>query len=88
MLWGRICAWKTTCIYSIHSFIRPFRFKDSPYWTTNFDDIINVTIRHCTVDVKYNAGATTHTTEELTVRFIFIFKVVFGIGLGPADVAV
>eukprot|EP00040_Diaphanoeca_grandis_P037146 m.240610 g.240610 ORF g.240610 m.240610 type:complete len:668 (-) comp33765_c0_seq1:80-2083(-) len=39
--------------------------KDSPFWTLDFQDVIDVTIRYCDVDVRFNADATAHDEVEL-----------------------
>jgi hypothetical protein len=46
--------------------VEHLHFLDSPYWTTDFKDVNTVTIRYCDVAVRVKAGATTHSSDELT----------------------
>jgi hypothetical protein len=46
--------------------VEKIHFLDSPYWTTHFDDVNTVTIRYCDIAVRVKAGATSHSSNELT----------------------
>ena len=45
--------------------VEHLHFLNSPYWSTDFKDVDTVTIRHCDVAVRWNAGARDHGALEL-----------------------
>ena len=45
--------------------VENLHFLDSPYWTTEFQDVDTVTIRYCDIAVRVKPGATTHDQTEL-----------------------
>ena len=46
--------------------VEKLHFLNSPYWTTEFEDVDRVTIRYCDVSVRWDADAHDHSGLELT----------------------